>query len=435
MSATPARHAALEVMRRVRQGDLADRALGRVLPELAERDRAWVQELVYGTLRLRGRLDHLLAERVHRGLDGLEADVLDVLRLGAYQLLEMGGVPAYAAVSESVELAKSVSRGGAGLVNAVLKAVRRGETAAAFPSFETDPAAHLSSWGSHPRWLVERWMARFGADATRRLVAWNNTRPDIFLRPLGVTVEAAAAAVAAAGVGVEVAGPETLRLDAGADVGAALAAVPAVVQDPAAGLVVRCAAPEPGQTVVDLCAAPGGKALALAAGGAGHVVAGDVSLRRQRRLSENTARLAGQLDAPLPLSVLVADARRPALASAALVLVDAPCTGTGTLRRHPDGRWRIGAADLAALVALQREILDAAAALVRPGGVLVYATCSLEPEENGGQVAAFLERSPGFEAEVAPLDARWLDDAGRLAVTPQDHDMDGAFAARLRRKT
>jgi 16S rRNA (cytosine967-C5)-methyltransferase len=461
---TPGRRAALRVLRAARAGTPADRALASALAQVPLRERPWTQELVYGTFRLRGRLDWLLDRLVKRGIAALEPDILDVLRLGAYQLLEMGSVPVYAAVSQAVELAKAASgKGAGGLVNGVLHALVREAPAlcASFPAFDDDPAAHLESWGSHPRWLVERWLARWPAAQVRALVEANNTRPELYIRPVGGTVPAAAAALAAAGIGAApVAGaPDALRIDAPAGAAAALAAVPAVVQDPAAGLVVRYAAPPPGARVADLCAAPGGKALALAAelasracgaadggpgagaggavdgAGGGFVVAADASHRRLERVLENVARLAGPGVAPV--YPLVADARRPALRAAELVLLDVPCTGTGTLRRHPDGRWRIGAADLAALVALQVEMLDAAAALVPPGGLLVYSTCSLEAEENEAQVEAFLGRHAGFEMAPPAGDdagvAALLDPAGRLVVLPQQLGVDGAFAARLRR--
>lgn len=433
MRVTPARWAALEALRAVRRGELADRALARALERVSDRDRPWTQELVFGTLRLRGRLDYLLDRLVRRGIVSLEADVLDTLRLGAYQLLEMGSVPSYAAVSQAVEMAKSVGgRGAGGLVNGVLHALSRQREALEFPDFARDPVEHLSSRGSHPRWLVERWLRRFGAEGARALIAANNRRPELYLRPLRIGAEEAAARLTAAGIGTEAVpfAPDALRILPPASVLDALAVVPAVVQDPAAGLVVRYAAFPPGALVADLCAAPGGKALALAES-AGYVVAADVAIDRLERVRENAERVGG-----LPIGLLVSDARWPAVRGADGVLVDVPCTGTGTLRRHPDGKWRLGLTDLAALVELQREFLEAAARLVPPGGLLVYSTCSLEAEENEGQVEAFLERHPEF-ALVPPspgtVDAGLLDAAGRLAVFPQQTGVDGAFAARLRR--
>jgi 16S rRNA (cytosine967-C5)-methyltransferase len=209
----------------------------------------------------------------------------------------------------------------------------------------------------------------------------------------------------------------------------ALAAVPALVQDQAAGLVARYAAVPAGARVADLCAAPGGKAIELAQD-AGYLAAADMSWERLARLRENVARLPGQR-----MGLVVADARMPPFRPVDVVIVDAPCTGTGTLRRHPDGRWRLRPEDLIALARLQFEILEAAAPLVAPGGLLVYATCSLEPEENEERMDAFLAGHPEFEAAppAAMPDPALLDGRGRLVVRPWVFGADGAFAARLRR--
>ncbi|HET9985134.1 MAG TPA: 16S rRNA (cytosine(967)-C(5))-methyltransferase RsmB [Longimicrobiales bacterium] len=434
MKVTPARRAALEVLRAQRRGELLDRALAGAVEGVPARERAWVQELVYGTVRLRGRLDHMLGAFVRRGLGSLDPDTLDILRLGAYQLLEMGSVPAYAAVSQAVELAKQVRGAGAGrLVNGVLQSLGRQKDEVRFPDFADDAVGYLSTWGSHPRWLVERWVARFGVDEARALVEANNTRPELFLRPVGEAPDAALRGLEAAGI--EAArvtfAPDALRVAPPATALHALAAVPAVVQDPAASLVVRYAAVPAGATVADVCAAPGGKAVALA-GRAGYVAAADLSFDRLTRVRENAERVGR-----LPLGLVVADAREPPFRPVDVVLVDAPCTGTGTLRRHPDGKWRLRPEDPAALAGLQAELLETSSSIVTPGGLLVYATCSLEPEENEEQMEAFLSAHPEFEPAPPPegLDPRMLDAAGRLLVLPQLFGVDGAFATRLRRRS
>ncbi|HUF13028.1 MAG TPA: 16S rRNA (cytosine(967)-C(5))-methyltransferase RsmB [Longimicrobiales bacterium] len=436
MSATPSRRVALEVLRGIRRGELADRALAERVESLEVRDRAWVWELVMGVQRARGRIDFLLGGLLRQGLDSVEPDVLDVLRLGAFQLLSMDGVPAYAAISESVELARDAGAGRAAkLVNGVLRSLERSvPDDAAFPDPVADPAGWLSTAGSHPRWLVERWLERWGFEETRALVDANDTRPELYIRPIGLVTVEAAVRLADAGVVTEpVAGaPDALRVVPPARAEDVFAVVPAVVQDPAATLVTRYAAVPAGARVADLCAAPGGKALTLA-GEAGWVVAADISARRLDRVAQARTRL-GETSA---LLLLAADARRPPLrpASFDVVLLDVPCTGTGTLRRHPDGKWRLRPEDLDTLAALQREILDAAADVVKPGGVLVYATCSLEPEENEAQVEAFLARDGRFEPAPADhgLDPALTDGLGRLVALPQRTGFDGAFAARLHR--
>jgi 16S rRNA (cytosine967-C5)-methyltransferase len=344
----------------------------------------------------------------------------------------MSSVPPYAAISQSVELARGAGAPrAAGLVNGVLHALQRGAGELAFPDPDGDPAGFLESWGSHPRWIVERWLRRWGPEATRALVEADNTRPELFLRPVGIGAGEAVARLAEAGLPAEPVplAPDSLRLLPPATAHQALAVIPAVVQDPAAALVVRYAAIPAGAVLLDLCSAPGGKA-AGAAEAASFVAAADLSPRRLLRLRQNVERLglAGRVGA------VVADARRPPFAPADFVLLDAPCTGTGTLRRHPDGRWRVGPAELTELVTLQGEILDAAATLVRTGGVLLYSTCSLEPEENEAQVSRFLERHPEFtRSPAADLDPSLLDADGQLVVLPQRDGVDGAFAARLRR--
>ena len=430
---TRPRRVALAVLREVRGGSLADRALDAKGGDLPPRDVGWTHELVYGTLRLRGRLDHLLGALVKGGVAALESDVLDVLRLGTYQILEMGSVPPYAAISQSVELARWAGAArAAGLVNGVLHSLVRRRSELSFPDFAADPVGFLSTWGSHPRWLVERWVARWGAAEARELVDANNRRPELYLRPFRRAAADAVAALAEGSVEAETVelSPRSVRVPPPTPVRAVLALVPAVVQDPAASLVVDYAAVPDGSRVIDLCSAPGGKAIALAER-ASYLVAADLSLRRLRRVRENVERLgAGDR-----VGMVVADARTPPFRRADAVLLDAPCTGTGTLRRHPDGRWRVSEEDLAALAALQRDLLDSAATLVAPGGLLVYSTCSLEPEENEGQVDAFLARTPGFVREPAPdaVHPSLLGERGDLLVLPQLQGVDGSYAARLRR--
>lgn len=382
--------------------------------------------------RLRGRLDRLISLRLHRGLDELDPAVLEILRLGAYQLLHMDGVPAYAAVSEAVEQARAeAGLGPAGLVNAVLRGVGEGgEGAEHFPSFDADPVGFLETWGSHPRWLLGRWLPRWGADAVRALVEADNRRPATYLLPMDRSPAEAAAALAGAGIRAEPVGEGTgcVRLEGTSSPAEALATLPrTIVQDPASNLVTRYADVPRGTKVADLCAAPGGKVLAVADRPV-YTLAADRSEPRLLMVKEN-ARRVGR-----PLGLVVADARHPPLRDVDVILLDAPCSGTGTLARRPDARWRLRPESILELVELQGEMLDAAAEALRPGGLLVYSTCSLEAEENEGQVGAFLLRRPDFCIEATEaVPSRYLDAAGRLFVTPQATGFDGAFAARLRK--
>jgi 16S rRNA (cytosine967-C5)-methyltransferase len=407
-------------------------ALDAAVGPLEPRDRAFAHELAYGVTRLRGRIDHLLSERVHRGLDSLDPNVLEVLRLGAYQLLYMGSVPKYAAVSESVDHAGNLAgKGARGLVNAVLRRVAdAGDGAQLFPDVETDPADYLSTWGSHPRWLIDRWLARWPVQAVQALVEANNSRPANYLVPLELSPEEAVTLLAEAGIpGGEVgSGTCCVRLGTGSSPSAALRAVPrSIIQDPAAHLVGAYADVPAGTKVADLCAAPGGKALAVA-GRASFTLAADRSESRIRMVRENMERTGRRL------GCVVADALYPPLEAADVVLLDVPCTGTGTLARHPDSRWRLAPASVKSLARLQKRLLGAAAGIVAPGGLLVYSTCALEPEENEEQIDAFLAENRDYRVESTDaVHSRFLDQRGMLFVSPQETGFDGAFAARLRR--
>lgn len=431
---TEARTAAADILADLRGGELLDAAFERRVGALDNRDRRWTQELVYGTLRRRSLLDARLAPRVRGGLARLDADLTDILRLGTYQLLYMHSVPAYAAIAQGVELAKRRHGIGASkLANAVLRRVDRERDEAPAAS-AGDAIDALAVSQSHPRWLVARYVERFGPDGARALLERNNTEAPLAIRPWGVVREQLEAMLQDAGITVDDAPylEDGLTITGSAslpDVGAFRQGL-FFVQDPAATLVTRYAAVAPAATVIDLCAAPGGKSFELART-ASLVVACDRSPARLERMRENLRRLEAR-----NVLLVAGDARDAALAPADAVLVDAPCTGTGTFRRHPDARWRLRIADLAVGAAAQRAILQGAASLVRPGGLLVYSTCSLEPEENEEQVQHFLAEHPDFTLEPPPPGAvpdEMLDD-GLLRILPHRHGIDGAFAARLRRR-
>jgi 16S rRNA (cytosine967-C5)-methyltransferase len=369
---------------------------------------------------------------VHRGLNSLDANVLEVLRLGAYQILYMGSVPTYAAVSESVDHAGELAgKGASGLVNAVLRRVGdTGDGAELFPDAESACTDYLASWGSHPSWLIDRWLARWPCSAVEALVTANNTRRALYLVPLEQSVPEAVKRLAEAGIeGTEVDfGIGCVEVEAGLSPLAALGALPrSIVQDPAARLVSKYSDVPAGTKVADLCAAPGGKALAVA-GRASFTLAADRSESRMRMIRENMDRTGQRL------GCVVADARHPPITSAEVVLLDVPCTGTGTFARHPDARWRVTPASVQELAQLQSELLRDAGRIVAPGGLLVYSTCALEPEENEDQVEAFLSEHSDFHMEATDaVQTRFLDGQGRLVVNPHETGFDGAFAARLRR--
>lgn len=433
---TDSRVAAADVLADLREGVLLDAAFDRRVAGLDARDRRWTQELVYGLLRNRETLDASLHPRVRGGIARLHADLTDLLRLGVYQLRFMGSVPPYAAIAQTVELAKIRHGIGASkLANAVLRRIDRErellDTAAGF--VDDDVATQLERIHSHPRWLVERWLAQFGEADTTRLLRKNNEEARVILRPWGVVREQLETSLERSGVspGEVPLVPDSLQLPPGTGLLelAAWRQGHCFVQDPAATLVTRYAAFPAGATVGDLCAAPGGKSLELTRT-AHFVLAADRSPARLARLAANLERLDAHT-----IGLIAMDASVPALQPMDAILIDVPCTGTGTFRRHPDARWRLRRSDLAVLAASQAELLRAAAERVRPGGLLVYSTCSLEPEENDEQVDAFLSVNSDWRLDPPPSAAvpDEVLDRGRLRVLPQRHGTDGAFAARLRR--
>ncbi|MGH7655038.1 MAG: 16S rRNA (cytosine(967)-C(5))-methyltransferase RsmB [Gemmatimonadaceae bacterium] len=430
---TDARIAAADTLADLRAGTLLDAAFERRASPLDARDRRWTQELVYGTLRHRAWLDAVIGERVRGGVVRLDPDLIDLLRLGVQQLFYMGSVPAYAAIGQTVELAKQRHGIGASkLANAVLRRIDRERDDLKVEN-PADPIAALALKFSHPRWLVARWVARWGEEVTSALLEANNHQAPLVIRPFGVVREQLEAMLESSGVDVSDAPlvHDSLQIGGGVglrDLGAFQQGL-FFVQDPAATLVTQYAAFPAGARVADLCAAPGGKAVELSRA-AEMVVACDASFARLGRLRETIARLEIRNVHPM-----VSDARNGAIAPTAGVLVDAPCSGTGTFRRHPDARWRLTPNDIAVLAAAQRSILHAAASTVAPGGLLVYSTCSLETEENDAQVETFLGAHPEFTLEPPPdgtVPPAVLD-AGRLRVLPHRHGADGAFAARMRR--
>lgn len=430
---TDARLAAAEICADLRRGELLDPAFEARVAPLDARDRRWTQELVYGMLRRRALLDVHLDARVTGGLVRLDPDLIDLLRLGVYQLLYMRSVPAYAAIAQTVELTKQRHGIGASrLANAVLRRLDRERESLALPA-TGDPVDALALRYSHPRWLVARWVARWGAEDTERLLEVNNTEAPTVLRPYGIVREQLEATLESAGVHVEEVPlvPDSIQIGPGValtELGAYRKGL-FFVQDPASTLVTRYADVPPGAVVADLCAAPGGKSAELSRTAAA-VVAADRSFSRMQRVVANSDRIEASNVLPL-----VADARHPAIRPVDAVLVDVPCTGTGTFRRHPDARWRLKVSDLAVMAALQRSILRAAADVVAPGGLLIYSTCSLEPEENDAQIESFLAERGDWCLEPpaeGAVPASVLD-AGRLRVLPHRHGVDGAFAARLRR--
>lgn len=390
-------------------------------------------DYVAGVTRLQRRLDFLIGQFYRGDVETLDPPLRQILRLGVYDLVEKG-VPPHAAVGEAVGLAREVlHKGAAGLANAVLRAVSRAADALPVPQ-TGDAVEDLAAWQSHPTWLVRRWAERWGIDATRALLEHDNRVPRYGLRATTGAFGPLLQELESLDIGAE----RSRWLDDFVTVGrlqpvlrgGLLADGRCAVQDEAAGLVVRVLDPQPGERILDAAAAPGGKAIYAALRmGEGTLVALDVSDAKTRLVAE-----AAAVQGVGWIETAVGDLRTwggPADFDA--VLLDAPCSGTGVLAKRADLRWRRQPSDLADLAALQDELLDAAARHVRPGGRLVYATCSLEPEENEDRVTAFLTRHPGWRLDPvgSRVRAEMRAPDGTYAVRPDLHQTDGAFAARL----
>lgn len=405
----PARTAAYEVLRLVGTGraDLGS-ALARQRARLHdERDRALAGEIATGALRWRAAFDHVIAAFAGRPLRKLDGEIVDILRLSIFQLLHLDRVPASAVVKDAVDMAgKAGKRSASGLVNALLRRVSRERDALPLPARPLDPGDrdaaldYLAVTLSHPRWLVARWLDRFGFDSAEAWLRFNNTPAPLTLRvnTLRATRDELLARLREAGIDAAPGrhAPDALVVQRGNPLATPLHAEGwFVVQDEASQLVGHFAAAADGETVLDVCASPGGKTLIMAAavGEGGRVVACDVRARRVELLRETVTRSGAT-----QVRIVRADAAGPLPFGGLFdrVLLDAPCSGLGTLRRDPDIKWRRHESDIAALAEAQLEMLTHAAGFARPAGALVYATCSSEPEENDEVVERFLARHPEF---------------------------------------
>lgn len=444
----PARRAAWRALSGIAEGHVdlpaACAAQDAALPDA--RDRALLREIVTGTERWRRTLDHVLVHHAQRDASRIDPGVLTVLELSAYQLLHLTRVPASAVVNDAVSLTRLAGKSSAaGFVNAVLRALSRARGTLPLPEAPAGDAG-VEAWAgylgvawSHPDWLVQRWLARMGPARTEAWLRFNMQAPPACLRlsTLGGTRDQALAALASHGVVTHAApfAADGLIVDEG-DPAPAVADGWVLHQDEASQLVASLVDAAPGARVLDLCAAPGGKTVAIAnrMANTGEIVACDVRPRRVRLLQE-TLRRAGVTCATARL--VVAEGPLDMDGDFDWVLVDAPCSGLGTLRRDPDVKWRRTADDFRRLTATQASLLDRASAVVRPGGRLVYATCSSEPEENEAIIHAFLAAHPAFRLvdlrthRPATLPVAVVDEDGCLRTAPDRHGLEAFFGAVL----
>lgn len=440
MAASPARRAALAAMRRTTEdGAYTDRALRAEADrlELDPRERALATRLAFGAVQRRLTLDHLTTVLAGRAAASLDPPVREILRLGLLQIAFLDGIADHAAVDQSVELAKAHASRAAGLVNAVLRRATR-EARGLLEALDDDTPQSAALKHSMPEWIARMWWESFGAQDARALMAAANEPAETAVRAntlVTTPAELAGALPVPSRLAPEL--PEGLVLDGAFDASGAnrlWEAGALIPQSRAAMLVSRIVDPRPGERVLDLCAAPGGKTTHLAAlmEDRGQVVAVERHAGRAAELRATAARMRAAA-----VSVEVADAARPRDDEPFdKVLVDPPCSGLGTLQGRPDRRWRATPESVDALARVQATILDAAAGVVAPGGTIVYSTCTLSPRENERQVAAFLERHRDF----APDDLRsdpplWEHPTvqGPLLSMPHRDGTDGFFIARLRR--
>lgn len=439
------RNLAVRILSEVNEeGAYANVALARNLKKaaLSEIDRRFLTELAYGAIKAGGTLDWMIRHYVNRPIRKIPPMIRNILRLGFYQLFYMDKVPASAACNESVELAKKYGHPGlVKFVNAVLRSAVRAPEKCAFPSGKGHATEELALRSFHPQWLVRRWVKAFGYDAACALCAFDNEDAVLSLRTntLKVTREELLATLVAEGAEAEAShwAPEGILCRSHGALGSmdALAQGLFQVQDESSMQVAHVVAPRPGEFVIDCCSAPGGKTTHLAAlmKNEGRIVAGDVYEHKLARIEENAARLGISI-----IDTELLDARdvgRRFHQQADRVLVDAPCSGLGVLRRKPDARWKKSEADIAKLPQLQLDILTSAAAAIRPGGVLVYSTCTMAHEENEEVVEAFLATHPEFmlveTGAFLPMRPR---EGQMVQLYPQVDGTDGFFIARMERK-
>lgn len=416
--------------------------------KLEGRDRALATEIVYGVTRRRGTVDWAIAQVATRPIEQIDPYIRNILRSAVYQILYMERIPHSAAVDEAVNLARQYGHEGvAKFVNGVLRNFLRKQPTLPWPDPAQEPTKALAIQHSHPEWLVEAWSGRFGAEDAVKLMEASNRIPQLTIRinTLKTTRDDAAKALAEEGVQTEPT-PHSpygliihdLTSASHLDKLKAMKAGLFAVQDESSMLVAPVVSPQPGQTVIDVAAAPGGKTTHMAElmNNEGKIIAVDVHEHKIDLVEQNARRLGIKI-----IEGLCMDAREigKLMANRAdAVLCDVPCSGLGTLARRPDARWRKTPQDVEELVPIQRAILESASLAVKPGGTLVYSTCTIEPRENQEMVAAFIAANPDFAFDdIRPyLPPSLAADAqdGWIQLLPHIHGTDGFFIARLRRK-
>ncbi|SDO77580.1 16S rRNA (cytosine(967)-C(5))-methyltransferase RsmB [Selenomonas ruminantium] len=438
-----AREIAIKILNEVHEeGAYANVALARHLrkADLSDQDRRFVTELVYGAVKAGDTLDWILRRYVNRPLKKIPPMVREILRLGLYQIFYLDKVPASAACNTAVELTKKYSHAGTvKFVNAVLRTAVREPEKAKFPEGKGKATEGLALRSQHPYWLVKRWVKQFGFEEAEKLCDFDNGQPVLSVRTNTLKTGRAELMQALEQAGAEVQEsqwtPEGVLVTAhGAlDKLAPLQDGLCQVQDESSMLVAHVVNPQPGELIIDCCSAPGGKTTHMAAlmHNEGRIVAGDIYEHKLERIEENAQRLGIDIIEPTLLDAREVGEEYEDMADR--VLVDAPCSGLGVLRRKPDARWNKSAEEIAALPPLQGEILDSAAKALKAGGVLVYSTCTIDRSENDAVVEAFLARHPEFTLEQTGDFLPVKREEQMVQLYPQRDGTDGFFIARMRK--
>ncbi len=444
-----ARGIALEILYKVdRESAFADSLLDRVFDknDLLPLDRAFIKELVYGVLRQRGFLDWVIEQHSKRSINRTRPWIRNILRMGSYQLLFLTKVPVSAAINESVKLAKRYGRiHSASFANAVLREIDRRRGDLKYPEVSENPTKALAVCYSHPEWMVKRWLNRYGIEGTAVLCQANNKKPPLTIRTNTLKVKRGelSDALIKEGVAVEMGevAPTALKIESPIPIKELTSFKEGwfYVQDEGAQLISSILSPAPGERVLDACAAPGGKCTHIAElmENSGEIVALDIGRDRLKLVNENAKRLGIDI-----IKTYKADASENltrhlfARRKFHKIVVDAPCSGLGILRRHPEGKWRKEEKIIYEYRNLQINILEAVSGLLSPGGILLYSTCSTEPEENEDVMEEFIKRHPEFrvnnpEPYLSHKARDFIDKAGYFRTLLNQYGMDGFFAARL----